>query len=269
MNISQKDIIKFLKLLFSRAGSMVLFSTLTSIIIFWVTMNDHLDEFTSTITSAKINDITNTNDSNISSLSPAISPFVEKKIVTNIQETSFPTIKVFSPYLDEGQTIVCPGTPGKIITTHEQILVNKKLVTTNLLSGNEVKPTPQKILIGIRHPIVHNITSIPLDNNGCPLNYKSVLPNRIATAYTAEPGSRTSTGKIPRVGYVSVNPKVIPYHSVLYIKSCHRNFSGIFIAEDTGGAMRRGQADIDVFMSTKNECMIFGRQKINIYILTT
>lgn len=269
MNISRKDVIKFLKLLFSRVGSMVLFSTLTSIIIFWVTMNDHLDELTSNITSATISDIANTNDSNISALSPAISPFVEKKIITNIQETSFPTIKVPSPYLDEGQTIISPGTPGKIITTHEQIMVNGKLVTTNVLSGNEVKPTPQKIFIGIRRPIIHNISSIPLDNNGCPINYKNVLPNCVATAYTAGPGARTSTGKYPRVGYVAVNPKVIPYHSVLYIISCHSNFSGVFISEDTGEAMRKGHADVDIFMPTENECMIFGRQKVNIYVLTT
>lgn len=248
---------------------MVVFFTVTSLIIFIVTMDDHLDELANNISSATIGNFSsNILDSN-SSLSPVIVPLVEKKVITSTQNTPFLIEQEYSPYIDEGQILTYPGVPGKIITKYEQIIVNGKIVNTNKLSDNEIYAHPQKILIGIRKPLdlsfVYN--DLILDENGCPTVYEEILPNRVATAYTADYGARTSTNKIPQVGFVAVNPKVIPYHSVLYIR-CHNNsLSGVFVAEDTGGAMRKGEADIDVFMTTEKQCFLFGRQKIDIYIL--
>lgn len=248
---------------------MVMFSGITSLIIFIVTMDDHLDELTNNITSSKIGRFSSNILDSDSALSPVMAPLVEKKIVTNTQDTPFGIVQEYSPYIDEGQTLTLPGVPGKIITEYEQIIVNGRLINTNKLSDNEILAQPQKILIGIRKPLdlSYLYNNIVLDENGCPTIYEEILKNRVATAYTADYGARTSTNKIPQVGFVAVDPKVIPYHSVLYIK-CHNNsLSGIFIAEDTGGAMRRGEADIDFFMTTESQCFLFGRQKIDIYIL--
>lgn len=257
-------------MLFSRVGSMVIFSGITSVIIFMVTMNDHLDEIASNIKTANIGKISSNILDDSSSLSPVIAPLIEKKVVRDIQDIPFSIEKEYSPYLDEGQTLTYPGEPGKSVTEYEHVMVNGKLRNINKLSINEISPRPQKILIGIRKPITFSSlkNQIELDENGCPVNYELLLQNKVATAYTAGYGAITSTGKIPRVGYVAVNPKVIPYHSVLYIK-CHNNsLAGVFMAEDTGGAMRKGHADIDIFMMTERQCLNFGRQKIDIYILS-
>lgn len=247
---------------------MVIFSIVTSIIIFNVTMNDNLDQLTNNISTANISKFSGNFLDSHSNLSPVITPQIKKKIITNSEYTPFCIEYEYSPYIDEGQSIVCPGTPGQIITEYEQVIVNGKIMNINKLSNNVVAPCSQKILIGIRKPLSSAKFNIALDENGCPTEYQELLTNRVATAYTAEPGAKTSTNKIPQIGYVAVDPKKIPYHSVLYIK-CHNNsLFGIFLAEDTGSAMRKGEADIDIYMLTEYQCLKFGRQPIDIYILS-
>ncbi len=247
---------------------MMIFSVLTSIIIFKVTMNDHLDEITNNISSATVGSFSSNFLDSQSNLSPVITPNIKKKIVTNSKTTPFPVEYEYSPYLDEGQSVVFPGTPGQIITEYEQVIVNGKLMNITKLSNNNIAPKAQKILIGIRQPLTSSKLNITLDENGCPTEYEELLTNKVATAYTADFGARTSTNKIPKVGYVAVDPKKIPYHSVLYIK-CHNNqLFGVFTAEDTGSALRKGSADIDIYMLNEYQCMKFGRQKIDIYILS-
>ncbi len=85
------------------------------------------------------------------------------------------------------------------------------------------------------------------------------------TAYT-HTGNRTATGRRPRVGYVAVNPKIIPYGTKLYIPGygyCTAQDTGAFRHED-GGAKNQ----IDLFMETEKECKKWGRKRnITIYIL--
>lgn len=85
------------------------------------------------------------------------------------------------------------------------------------------------------------------------------------TAYT-HTGGRTATGKSPRVGYVAVNPSVIPYGTRLYIPGY-----GYCTAQDTG-AFRHEEGgtknQIDVFLNTEKECIRWGRKyNVTVYIL--
>lgn len=85
------------------------------------------------------------------------------------------------------------------------------------------------------------------------------------TAYT-HTGNRTATGRRPKVGYVAVNPKIIPYGTRLYIPNY-----GYCTAQDTG-AFRHEQGgmknQIDLFMNTEKECYAWGRKRnVTIYIL--
>lgn len=90
----------------------------------------------------------------------------------------------------------------------------------------------------------------------------------IATAYCRENPHgicndntpETSTGVIPKEGRtVAVDPKVIPYGSLLWIPDF-----GWRIAEDTGGAIDGNR--IDIFFERYRDAYTFGRQEMTILV---
>jgi len=86
-----------------------------------------------------------------------------------------------------------------------------------------------------------------------------------ATAYTKSKEEGTYNGitrsgtEVSR-GTVSVDPRVIPLGTKLYIEGY-----GHAIALDTGGDIRHNR--IDLYMETKEEAFEFGRQEVKVYIL--
>lgn len=112
--------------------------------------------------------------------------------------------------------------------------------------------------------------NVELDENGVPKKYSQKLTGR-ATAYcSTEPGgNRTATGKEAQVGYVAVNPKIIPYGTKMYIKTAdNRYIYGCAVAEDTGGFINWSNPPIaDLYFDTEAECYQFGIRNIEIYIL--
>ena len=80
-----------------------------------------------------------------------------------------------------------------------------------------------------------------------------------ATAYSGD--SLTSTMIKPKWGIIAVDPKVIPYGSIVYIPY----FDKYFIAEDCGGGIKGNK--IDIYMNTKEECINWGVRNITLYIL--
>ena len=106
-----------------------------------------------------------------------------------------------------------------------------------------------------------------IDHKGNSISYTSVLTGS-ATAYTASPGSHTSTGAVAQRGRVAVNPNIIPYGTKLYIASPDGSYVyGYAVAADTGGALSSGSALVDLFYDTLSECYKFGRRTMNVYIL--
>lgn len=105
---------------------------------------------------------------------------------------------------------------------------------------------------------------IKLDKYGRPVNYKTVYNGR-GSAYTG--GGTTASGRPAAVGYVAVNPKVIPYGTRLYIRSTDGKYNyGYAIASDTGGFVNMGRV-ADLYFSTRSECIQFGLRNIEIYVL--
>lgn len=98
------------------------------------------------------------------------------------------------------------------------------------------------------------------------MSYSKVLKGS-ATAYTASSGALTSTGVPAYVGGVAVNPNVIPYGSKLYIVADGYTY-GYATAVDTGGALMDGSALVDLYMSTYDECINFGRRNVTVYVLS-
>lgn len=71
----------------------------------------------------------------------------------------------------------------------------------------------------------------------------------------------TATGTYPTAGRtIAVDPRVIPYGTRVYIPA----FGGVFIAEDTGGAIKGNK--IDIYMNHGDQARQWGRQKIEIFV---
>lgn len=105
------------------------------------------------------------------------------------------------------------------------------------------------------------------DHNGNKVSYVDVLTGS-ATAYYAAEGSHTATGVPVYVGGVAVNPNIIPYGTELYIVSSDGSMVyGYATAVDTGGALMSGEALVDVFYPTYDDCVNWGRRNVTVYIL--
>ena len=81
----------------------------------------------------------------------------------------------------------------------------------------------------------------------------------IATAYSGD--SKTSILTRPHWGVIAVDPSIIPYGSIVYIKE----FDKYFVAQDCGGGIKGYR--IDIFMNSEKDCREWGRRKITIKIL--
>ncbi|RDY29217.1 hypothetical protein CHL78_002605 [Romboutsia weinsteinii] len=87
---------------------------------------------------------------------------------------------------------------------------------------------------------------------------KSNKINVKATAYAGD--TITSTGTVPKWGTIAVDPTIIPYGTKVYIPE----FDKVFIAEDTGSAIKGNR--IDIFMDTEEHCNEWGIRSIEIYL---
>ena len=74
----------------------------------------------------------------------------------------------------------------------------------------------------------------------------------------------TSVGLPAGMGIAAVDPKVIPYGSILYIPDLNK----YFFACDTGSAMKRGDGkNIDILVPTVHEALQFGRKSLQVELI--
>lgn len=77
---------------------------------------------------------------------------------------------------------------------------------------------------------------------------------------------RTALGKVPTVGTVAVDPRVIPLGKKLFIETTDGSYVyGESFAGDTGGAIKGNR--VDLFMASRAEALQFGRRQVRVYIL--
>ena len=91
----------------------------------------------------------------------------------------------------------------------------------------------------------------------------------VATAYTSvEATGLTRTGRVPVIGMMAVDPRVIPLRTRAYVTGAIGSY-GVLVAEDTGSAIRGNK--IDIFygdgMDAWRAAMRFGRRNMRVYIL--
>ena len=71
------------------------------------------------------------------------------------------------------------------------------------------------------------------------------------------------------MGYVAVDPKIIPYGTKLWIVA-HGNTGFVYgyaLAADTGGAMLSGKNFVDLYYDTYYECVLNGLRYVDVYVL--
>lgn len=100
-----------------------------------------------------------------------------------------------------------------------------------------------------------------------PTSRSRLLPTplkMIATAYSRseEEGTAdgiTKSGTMVRPGVVAVDPEIIPLGTEIIIEGL-----GVFIAEDTGGAIKGNR--LDIYFESRKEAFEFGVQSVNVFI---
>ena len=74
----------------------------------------------------------------------------------------------------------------------------------------------------------------------------------------------TASGEFVKEGFIAVDTNIIPMHSIVYIEGLWE-YEGIYIAKDTGGAIKGNK--IDIFMWDKQKALKFGRRNVKVHIL--
>ncbi|MEG0894398.1 MAG: G5 domain-containing protein, partial [Oscillospiraceae bacterium] len=148
---------------------------------------------------------------------------VTYKEVKTVEEIPYQIEEIITPTLKNNKRrTLSQGHNGELETTTLQKFIDGKLISEETISSNVVKePISARILLGDTDSIVSKLTpayEIPLDNNGNPINYKSVVRGK-ATAYSAL-GKRTSL----KPGCVAMDLSQFPRGTRLYIKTPDGDF---------------------------------------------
>ncbi len=181
------------------------------------------------------------------------------------------TVRGTSLLKSKNEVIISYGRNGTKLKTYEQKVVDGEYQEKVLVSEEIIKRATDDIyLIGDGSP------ASPLDYgyeivDGVPTTYEKVYENVRATGYYAPYGSGTATGRLAQMGYVAVDPKIVPYGTKMWIVA-HGNTGFVYgyaLAADTGGAMLSGKNFVDLYYDTYYECVLNGLRKVDVYILET
>lgn len=169
-------------------------------------------------------------------------------------------------YRDQSRVSVEQGSEGQRLVTTRQRWVDGVLEGSEIIEAtNTVEPQHTIIKSYAEGAPVSPLTG-PDGTTDPPTSYTQVLTGR-ATGYYA-PRGRGASGLGLGYGTVAVDPRVIPYGTLLYIESTDGRFVyGYAIATDTGTALVNGKVLVDLFYETRAESMINGVQNVNVYIV--
>lgn len=196
---------------------------------------------------------------------------VEKVVTVTTEPIAYETKYYETTLLKNGQKKTeRSGVNGEKTVTVTETYSNGVLVDTKTKEKVTLKPVTAKVIVGSsKAPPLSPLkfSDITLDENGMPTEYKKLISGK-ATAYGASDGNKTSTGTKPAIGYIAVNPNVIPYGSRLYIRSKDgKHIYGFAIAADTGPSVLKNITVADLFLGSDVEIYHWGRRDVEIYIL--
>lgn len=173
--------------------------------------------------------------------------------------------------------VLVDGEEGELAKTICHTYVDGKLASSDIVSTEVTEePVDEVIVQGTAevNPIAAMSISqldvpdyLTLDENGVPTSYSNVLTGK-SCAYSANPSAKTASGRQVKVGYVAVDPSIIPYGTELYIVSTDGKYVyGYAVAADTGTALLDGRILVDLFMESYDASCDWGAKQVNIYIL--
>lgn len=173
--------------------------------------------------------------------------------------------------------VLVDGEEGELAKTICHTYVDGKLASSDIVSTEVTEePVDEVIVQGTAevNPIAAMSISqldvpdyLALDENGVPTSYSNVLTGK-SCAYSANPTAKTASGRQVKVGYVAVDPSIIPYGTELYIVSTDGKYVyGYAVAADTGTALLDGRILVDLFMESYDASCDWGAKQVNIYIL--
>jgi 3D (Asp-Asp-Asp) domain-containing protein len=207
----------------------------------------------------------------------------------------YDTVYEYCNFIVKGEEVIsAEGVYGERAFTVRETLVDGEVVASEVM-GRFFNAEPQSKVItrGLAPAVTEATTAgeptrrlepgipvsllapeeIILDENGRPVNYERLLTGR-ATAYTAGATARTSTGVLPEIGMVAVDPRIIPYGSLLYIKTaCGTYVYGAAVAQDTGAFIHyNNNVIVDVFMGlmtpeNRAEAFRWGVRDVEVYVI--
>ena len=173
--------------------------------------------------------------------------------------------------------VVVDGEEGELEKVIQHTYVDGKLTESNIVSEEVTEePVDEVIVMGTNeiNPIQEmsiSVLEVPddlvLDENNVPLNYTNVLTGK-SCAYSAKPTVLTASGRQVKVGYVAVNPNIIPYGTELFIVAHDGTVYGYAIAADTGTGLMEGFCLVDLFMESYEASCDWGARQVDIYILS-
>jgi len=192
---------------------------------------------------------------------------VSQKTVKETKEIPFKTTVVDDKNLLKGKTEV--QTKGKAgenelvykVVYHDGKEIEKELVEEIVLS----KPVDELVKKGSKVEVAVSTSRGESSRpQGTTTSSSQSSSNRehmsvVSTAYYT--GSITATGTKTRWGVIAVDPRIIPYGTKVYIPQ----FDQVFVAEDTGGAIKGNK--IDIYMNDRSSAINWGRRTIDIYVL--
>lgn len=186
---------------------------------------------------------------------------IEREVVVNTSSS-----------MNEGETKVLEeGKDGQHELKIKQKIQNGEVVDEEILSDTIISEPVAKVMVKGTKKVVSAPAAEPAKAAVSSTSDKKEVSKVIygsATAYTASAGARTSTGARPVEGVtVAVNPKLIPYGSRILVESTDGSFRRELTAQDTGGALRKGSAVVDIFMNSNSSCKQFGRKNVKVSII--
>ena len=154
---------------------------------------------------------------------------------------------------------------------YEETIFSKEKVVSEPVTEVKKVGTKQRVTLASfknsNAPISDlNVPSdLKLDKNGIPVDYAYCVSGK-ATAYTGDPA--TASGRTPMPGHIAVDPKEFPYGTELYVVSADGSYVyGYCVAADTGGFVKMGNTDIDLYMDNEDMCCDWGNRNVKIYVL--
>lgn len=175
--------------------------------------------------------------------------------------------------MNEGETKVLEeGRDGQHELRVRQKIRNGEVVDEEILSDTIISEPVAKVVVKGTKKVVSAPVSEPAKAVSSSVAPEKKEVSKViygsATAYTASAGAKTSTGAAPIEGVtVAVNPKLIPYGSRILVESMDGSFRKELTAQDTGGALRKGSAVVDIFMKSNSSCKQFGRKNVKVSII--